>query len=136
MKRALEQIKKHEGFSRHPKINDTNVLCIGYGRNLETFGITQDEAEVLLANDLSLLQNMLNISINTQYCNSPRLASLVTLSYNLGFDGLMNFKHTLRCTEKGMFSGVSEELIHSHWARKKPIRAVELILQLESGAWQ
>ncbi|PAJ72217.1 hypothetical protein CJF42_22475 [Pseudoalteromonas sp. NBT06-2] len=136
MKRALEQIKKHEGFSRYPYSTDTKELYIGYGRKLDSYGVTQDEAEMLLANDLSLLQNMIQISIDTKSCNSPRLASLVTLSYNLGFDGLMNFKHTLKCAEKATFSSVSDELLQSHWARKKPIRAVELILQLESGEWQ
>ncbi|SFD13901.1 glycoside hydrolase family protein [Pseudoalteromonas denitrificans] len=136
MKRALEQIKKHEGFNRHPYSNDSNTLSIGYGRKLDTLGISQEEAEVLLANDLSFLQNIIQISVNTKKCNSPRMAALVALSYNLGFDGLMNFKRTLESVEKGSFDCISSELLHSHWARKAPMRAVELILQMETGKWQ
>ena len=49
----LSSVKFHEGLELKPYLDSVGVLTIGYGRNLER-GITKEEAEMLLLNDLAI----------------------------------------------------------------------------------
>ncbi len=136
MKRTIEQLKRHEGFSPTPYYNSAKELCIGYNHKLDNKGITEEEAEIFLANDLISLQQKIKQTYLVKHCNSPRLAALVHFSYYIGISGLGNFKQMLHAIEVGEFGCDLEEILHSHWARKSPSRAIELVMQLETGHWQ
>ena len=51
-KSLVDTIKRHEGLRLKPYLCTAGKLTIGYGRNLETNGISGDEAEYLLKNDI------------------------------------------------------------------------------------
>jgi len=57
-------IKKHEGFRQFVYKCPSGKLTIGYGRNLENRGITIEEAEYLIRNDISDLEKRLKEKID------------------------------------------------------------------------
>jgi lysozyme len=58
MTESLEdQIKRHEGKRLNPYVCSAGKLTIGYGRNLEDRGITDDEALLMLHNDIMSARN-------------------------------------------------------------------------------
>ena len=48
----LNQLRRHEGLRLDPYKCSEGYLTIGYGRNIETNGISEAEAEFMLMNDL------------------------------------------------------------------------------------
>ena len=46
------QLIKHEGLRLKPYRDSVGILSIGVGRNLDDVGISEDEAMVLLGNDI------------------------------------------------------------------------------------
>ena len=52
MTELIEQLKRHEGIKLTPYKCTSDKLTIGVGRNLEDVGISEQEAEMLLQNDI------------------------------------------------------------------------------------
>jgi lysozyme len=48
----IEQLRRDEGCVLKPYRDQVGKLTIGVGRNLDDVGISSDEAEYLLANDI------------------------------------------------------------------------------------
>ena len=133
---AVEQIKKHEGYKRHPYYCTGGKLTIGYGRNLDDAGIDEEEAEQLLAKDVQEAKVGVSRRMDTSKCNDPRLAVLVNMAFNLGLNGFMEFKNMIRHVENGNYEQASIEMLDSRWAKQVPNRANELAQQMITGEWQ
>ncbi|USD30894.1 glycoside hydrolase family protein [Pseudoalteromonas sp. SCSIO 43201] len=132
----VEQIKKHEGYKRHPYYCTGGKLTIGYGRNLDDVGLDEEEAEQLLAKDVREAKAGVMRRIDTSKCNEARLAVLVNMAFNLGLDGLIAFKKMIRHIENGNYELASIEMLDSRWAKQVPNRANELAQQMITGEWQ
>ncbi|WDE04692.1 glycoside hydrolase family protein [Thalassomonas viridans] len=133
---TVEQIKKHEGFRSHPYYCTAKKLTLGYGRNLDDVGINEQEAEILLQNDLNECKAVVKRNIDTRYCNDAQIGVLINMAYNLGAGGLMAFKKMRACVEAGDFQGAANEMLDSRWAQQVPVRAEELAKQMVLGEWQ
>lgn len=134
--KTIEQVKRHEGFRRHPYYCTAKKFTIGYGRNLDDVGITEEEAGELLKNDITECQAGVNKNISVDLCNPARVGVLVNMAYNLGLKGLMAFSKMIAKVEKGDFNGAAEEMLDSRWAQQVPNRAQSLALQMQTGEWQ
>ena len=53
MESMIGMLKRHEGLRLKPYQDTIGKLTIGYGRNLDDRGISKEEAEYLLRNDIS-----------------------------------------------------------------------------------
>ena len=95
----IELLKKHEGFSNKVYKCTENFLTIGYGRNLETNGITREEAEYLLKNDLKKIIKSLEHQDFFQNLNKNRKSVIVNMCYNLGLSGFSKFKKMIKALE-------------------------------------
>ena len=58
-KKVIAMLRKHEGMRNYPYKCSEGFLTLGIGRNLETNGITEDEAIYLLENDIERVINQL-----------------------------------------------------------------------------
>lgn len=133
---TVEQIKKHEGFRSRPYYCTAQKLTLGYGRNLDDVGISEQEAEILLINDLTECRAGVKRNIDIRFCNSVQVDALVNMAYNLGLSGLLAFKKMIRELEAGNFPEAANEMLDSRWASQVPSRAEELALQMVTGQWQ
>jgi lysozyme len=127
IKKLKEMLMRHEGLSLKPYKCTANKLTIGYGRNLEDVGISQEEASFLLANDIKKIVTQVSEKFKWFKTLSPaRQAVVVNMIYNLGLNGFSNFKNTIRFLESGQFEQAAIEMLESKWASQVGKRAKEL----------
>ena len=130
---VTDLIKKHEGFRAKPYRDSVGKLTIGYGRNLEENGISQYEAEMLLASDIQNCYADCSRLPGWNTLNEARQAVLLDMCYNLGLARLKNFKKMLAALTLADFAAAAREMLDSRWARQVKTRAVELAEIMKTG---
>ena len=138
--KATKQIKRHEGFVSNAYKDSLGYLTIGYGRLIDKSkggGITESEAEYLLANDVNGVYDSLmhHLSCFTTL-DAPRQAVLLNMAFQMGVHGLMQFKSTLNLIELGDYDAAADNMLKSLWASQTPNRAKEMATQMRTGQWQ
>lgn len=100
---------------------------------LEVRGITKQEAEFLLSNDIDFFTSEL-IKRLGYFQRLPEVVKIVLLdmAFNLGIDGLLNFNHTLENIEAGRYIAASKEMLNSKWKNQVGQRAYDLSEMLAS----
>lgn len=137
MSNLFNMIKRHEGLKLTAYKDTEGILTIGYGRNLEGRGISIQEAEMMLDNDIS--DCMAQLRVNLPYfdvLDSVRQDVLIDMCFNLGFDGLLKFKLTLTHIQHGDYAMAAEAMMDSRWAKQVGDRAVELSKMMKTGKYQ
>lgn len=125
---AVDQIKRDEGLRLHPYHCSEGVLTIGYGRSLEK-GITEDEAELLLRNDLeTATTDALQFSTPEVWTdlNADRKAVLINMAFNLGITRLLKFKKFRSALHRHDYHEAANQMLDSRWARQVGQRALRL----------
>ncbi len=138
-------VEKDEGFGQFCYDDATGKLVVpgytlvghptvGYGRALDTHGITREEAEYLLGNDLEVTE----IALTQEYpwfqgLNEARRAAVTDMAVNVGMAGFALFKNMIAALAAGDFDGAAKEVESSLWARQLPSRSEEVAEALRSG---
>jgi lysozyme len=137
-KHALYALKAqlicHEGLLCKPYKCTAGKLTIGVGRNLEDRGITEQEAEYLLDNDIQAVLKQVSAEIPVfNHLSEVRQSVLLNMAFNLGVNGLKKFKKMLAalCVEE--FNLAAQEMLDSKWAEQVGLRAQELADMMSNG---
>lgn len=140
IEKVEELIKKHEGLRHFVYKCPAGRYTIGYGRNIDTAGgkgITAEEADYLLQNDIYALRASLMSAIPVfNELNLARQAVLVSMAYNMGVRGLMSFKLMLCALNYKSYETAADEMINSKWATQVKGRASELAQMMSSGEFK
>ena len=102
--------------------NDLNIT-IGYGRNLQDNGISIDEANSMLEYDIFYKMMALDENLFKKYeielTKLPENVQmvLVSMAYQMGVTGLMNFKNTFGYIKNQDYKSASVEMLDSLWFR-------------------
>jgi len=133
----VEQLKRDEGTRLHLYVDSVGKTTIGTGRNLSDVGISQDEADLMLANDITHATAQLEISFPWMASlDDVRRAVLQNMAFNMGVHGLAGFKDFLNKMQAGDFRAAAGAMLDSIWAEQVGPRAQRLSVQLETGEWQ
>ena len=133
----ITQVKAHEGLMLKPYKCTANKLSIGYGRNIEDIGITYDEAEYLLENDLKRAFNELSeFWPNVRLIGNARRDVLINMCFNLGISRLKKFKKMFAALNAFDYERAAAEMIDSKWAGQVGDRAPELAEQMLTGKYR
>lgn len=127
-------LKKHEGLRLKPYHCTANKLTIGYGRNLEGRGITEEEADRLLHNDILLCSLQLDRDL-PWWKHHPDNVQMVLMDmcFNLGISGLLEFKRTLGYIRDQRYSAAAVEMLKSKWAKQVGDRAKDLSVMIQGA---
>jgi len=133
----IEQLERHEGLRLKPYRCTSDKLTIGIGRNLEDVGITEEEARMLLKNDIANATTQLL----TEYpwmttLGEVRFAALVNFTFNVGIGTVGKFVKALAFLKEKQFDKAANEFLNSRWAKQVGQRAVEVTDQIRTGEWQ
>lgn len=129
-----QQLKRHEGLRLRPYKDTVGKLTIGIGRNLDDVGISEDEALFLLGNDITKAMNQLDKALPwVVNLDRVRYDVLVNMAFNMGINGLLQFKNTLLLIRQGKYEEASIQMLNSKWAKQVGNRAKELSEQLKTG---
>lgn len=135
MNRALLmlQLERHEGKRLKPYRDTAGKLTIGVGRNLDDVGLSEDEVDALLINDIGRVEHDL---FRLVPCYSslpdPQQRVLANMAFNLGVTGLLKFQHMLAAVAARDFNTAAQEMLDSAWAKQVGTRAIELADQMRA----
>ena len=138
----LNQIRRHEGLRLKPYHCSQNYLSLGYGRNLDTNGISEAEAEFMLLNDLLMVEGELKDEGWYNQLDETRRAVVLNMAFNLGKPTLLKFKKFIGALSDDDYETASKEMVtgsnggESKWASQVGKRAYELADQMRTGKWQ
>tara|TARA_R110002167_G_scaffold19341_2_gene71521 strand:+ start:8592 stop:9008 length:417 start_codon:yes stop_codon:yes gene_type:complete len=124
---VAKQIKIDEGFVSTPYECTAGKITIGYGRNIEDNGITREEAEMLLRNDIQSTRGELSFAFDW-FILMPdaKQGVLINMCFNLGLTRLLKFKKMLAALEVKDYKEASIQMLDSKWAGQVGERAVRL----------
>jgi lysozyme len=143
----IDLIKLHEGKRLFPYNDSTGKriflkngnITIGYGRNLQSNGISESEAETMLTNDVNSIIEELSFRLPLfNKLNETRQACLVDMAYNMGIKNLLKFSGTLNIMASRNWGALDEHLKrtlwykqHKKWGSKRADRIIHYLVSGE-----
>ena len=122
-----DELMAEEGLRLNPYHDSTGYLSIGYGRCLDTAGITKEEALYLLDNDITRTCRELDRLLPWwRMLDDARARALASMAFNLGVGGLMKFSMMLAALKSGDWHTAAAEALDSKWARQVGDRATRI----------
>lgn len=123
-------ISDHEGCVSHAYEDSEGYWTIGYGRMIDKRlggGITEDEAHVLLINDIKRTDYELRTAFRWfARLDNTRRAALIDMAYNLGLPRLVGFSKMIAALNAGECEEAAREALDSKWARQVGKRAHDI----------
>ena len=139
MSRIVEDLKRHEGVILHGYYDHLNYMTIGVGRCVQEnvgIGLTMEEAEYLLANDIARVREELTKMFDWfEDLNEPRQEAMINLNFNLGLTMLRGFKMALAAMAENDFDEAADQFMDSRWSSQVGQRAVEVPEQIRTGEY-
>lgn len=126
---------RHEGLRLKPYADSVGKLTIGVGRNLTDVGLSKEECDYLLDNDIDrAIASLMGFSWFS-YMDEVRQAALTDLMFNVGLGKFLGFKKLIAAIEREAWADAARELLDSAYAKQVGSRAVELADMLHTGIW-
>lgn len=122
-KQLKDHIKEYEGLSNVLYKCTSNKVSIGYGRNLEDVGISKDEAEYLLKNDIDIALDEVSEHFDMPNLPEPAQIVLVDMCFNMGISRLLNFRKMIQAMQEDDWDKAADELLDSKYAAQTKRRA-------------
>ena len=129
IEKAEEQLKRHEGYRDKPYRCTAGKLTIGFGNNIEDGGISLDEAELMLKNDvITVLKDLETIFTQKGFKSFPFEVQqvLINMRYQLGAGGFRTFKNTIQLCKQRRWKDMAKNMRRSKWYKQTTNRAEEL----------
>jgi len=132
--RLITQLKVHEGVRSKVYLDTEGIETIGVGRNLRDRGLSDDEIELMLANDIRDFQEEVESAFPWwSDMDDVRQRVVVDMAFNMGLGSLFKFVNTLAHIENGRYEEASVEMLDSKWARQVGDRANVLSDMMRTG---
>jgi len=132
--KLIETLRRHEGVE-HKVYEDTmGIKTIGVGRNLESVGLSDEEIDYLLVNDIDRTKKLID-----QYLpwwtnlNEVRQEALINFVFNVGIGTAQKFKNAMKHLEEGNYEESAKEFLDSNWAKQVKGRAIEVTDMIRTG---
>jgi len=131
----FDLIVRHEGIRLKPYKDSLGNITIGVGRNLDGVGITENEAMILLFNDIrtSIQEAEKNFKWYEDL-GDIRKTVIISMIFNLGITKFKGFRRMIAAMELKDYSAASDEMIDSRWYEQVRDRGSELSFMMRKGA--
>jgi|TARA_R100001510_G_scaffold52514_1_gene53287 lysozyme len=132
--RLIDQLRLHEGVEKTVYDDSEGIPTIGVGRNLRDRGLSDDEIDYLLSNDIDIVVRELdNVMPWWKDLDEVRQRVLCDLVFNLGMPRFSGFKKSISYMKQQMWDQAADELLDSKWARQVGRRAERLSEMMRTG---
>ena len=136
MNKLIEQLKIHEGFRSNVYTCSGGKKTVGYGRNLQDIGISEEEAEMLLKNDIYEATNqLLNAFPWMATFSDVRISAMINFTFNVGIGTVKTFTKSIDALKKEDFNLAADMMLDSRWANQVGDRAIQITEQIRTGKW-
>jgi len=118
-----DYISENEAVRLRPYIDTVGKLTIGVGRNLDDNGLSLDEVEYLLKNDIKRCKVELE-DIFEDFVDFPENVKLVLIDmvFNLGVTRFLGFKKMIGALKIPDYKLAAKEAKDSKWCRQVGVR--------------
>ena len=132
--KLIEELKRDEGVELRPYKCSAGFLTLGVGRNIEERGITMDESDYLLANDITICEEeAARVFKWYDTLSDVRQRVILNMIFNLGLTKLLNFKKFLAAMEAEDWEEAGKQMLDSRWAKQVGNRADRLEQMIVNG---
>lgn len=135
--RLKKQLETDEFRSKKIYVDTVGKVSGGIGRNLTDRGFSEDEIDLMYANDIRLAERDARALVQWfDRLNDVRQEVLVNMSFNMGYSTLAGFKKFLSAVNSGRFDEAAVEMEDSKWFKQVGQRAVRLRDAMRTGAFK
>lgn len=136
METLTEMLIRDEGLRLKPYKCTAGKTSIGCGRNLDDNGISEQEAMILLRNDIHAARTELSHTFPwIDRLDPVRRDVLANMCFNLGLPTLMQFRNMLEALIEKDYDDAAREMLDSRWARQVGPRAERLARMMVTGEY-
>ena len=130
----IDQLQAHEGFSSKAYRCTSGRWTLGYGRNIQDKGITEDEARYLLENDIN--ECVADLKTLFAFDRLPEIVQrvLIDMRFALGFYKFRGFKRMIAAIKDEDFALASSEIQDSVWFGEVKSRGITLVAMMLKAA--
>ncbi len=130
----FKEIERDEGLRLKPYADTVGKTTIGYGRNLDDNGISRQEADFMLSNDIDRVEKELDTFIPWwKTLSDARQRAILNMAFNMGISRLLGFKNMLGAMQAGRWVIAADEALLSRWAKQVGDRANRIAEQIKRG---
>lgn len=133
-----DYIKNNEGLRLKAYTDTLGRITIGYGRCLDTMGISAAEAQYLFEHDLANATRGAIASLGAAgwtNLDEIRKTVLIDMCFQLGEYGLADFHNMLAAIRAGDWQKAHDEALNSRVAHQTPARWARHAECLLTGQW-
>lgn len=135
--RLKKQLETDELRSKKIYADTVGKVSGGIGRNLTDRGFSEDEIDLMYANDIKIAEKDARALVpGFGRLDDVRQEVLVNLAFNLGYNRLAGFKKFLAAVNSSRFDEAAAEMQDSAWFRQVGQRAVRLRDAMRTGAFK
>ncbi len=132
-KRHLEWAEDRRNF---PYEDSVGKITIGVGRNLDDVGLSDDEVDMCLQNDIERVLGAVETLPFWEGLDPVRQLIVADMVFNLGFTRFRGFVKTIRALEIHDYDTAADEMADSRWYRQTGRRAKKLVEAMRTGEWR
>ena len=137
MSKLIETLKRHEGVKNTLYKCTSDKWTIGVGRNLEDVGLSEEEIDILLQNDITRTEELLDEYMSWwSDLDYIRQDAMINFVFNVGIGTAMKFKKAMTALEQGDYDVAADEMMDSNWAKQVGQRAIEVTEMIRTGDYQ
>ena len=142
-KLLIAELRRDEGVEYKPYKDTVGIWTVGVGHNLKakpidkkgwTYPLTDAQVDELLSEDLSEVFAGLDKKLPWwRKLSYVRQRVIANMAFNLGIDGLLQFKNTLAYVQSGDYKNAAQGMLASKWATQVKGRAIRLAEMMVKG---
>ena len=140
MTKLIDMLKLHEGVRTHAYQCSADKWTIGVGRNIDEnggLGLTEEEINVLLINDIKRVQDELGASYFWfRELDEVRKDALTDICFNLGLSRLRGFVKAITAMSRRQWDIAADEFMDSRWSQQVGQRAITVTDMIRTGEYQ
>jgi lysozyme len=128
-----EWIMHHAKFNHKIHLDHYGNHHVGYGRNLDVTGISREEGEFLLDNDIKRCNR--GLEIYPWFMSQPYDVkdALVHMCYSVTLPKMLGFKKMITALQGNDYVMAAIEVLDSNWAEQNPVLAKDIALVIRGG---
>ena len=132
--RFITQLRFHEGVKNQVYKDHLGIETIGVGRNLKDRGLSDEEVDMLLADDIAIVEEELDKQLPWwRDLSEVRQRAIADLVFNMGMPRLHGFVKTLDALQRRDYQTAADELLNSKYANQVGARAIRIAEMIRSG---
>jgi len=135
MNNLIKMLRQHEGVRNTVYLDSVGIETIGVGRNLKEVGLSDDEINYLLVNDINRCKEEAKRLVWYLELDTVRREAILNLLFNLGMTRFLGFKKAVAAMEDHDYPTAADEFYDSKWRVQVGKRADDLCHMIRTGSY-